>query len=81
MVGLRAAQVADVLVTLGPRAHVIAEAARRAGMKPESIVEFEDSRQTIQWLQENLTAQDTALIKGSHGLRMDRIIAAVEVAS
>ncbi len=81
MVGLRAAQVADVLVTLGPRAHLIAQAARRAGMKPSSVVEFEDSRQTIQWLQENLTGQDTALIKGSHGLRMDRIIAAVEVAS
>lgn len=81
MVGLRAAQVADILVTLGPRAHLIAEAARRAGMKASSVVEFEDSRETIQWLQQNLTEQDTALIKGSHGLRMDRIIAAVEVAS
>ena len=29
MVGLRAAQVADLLVTLGSRAHIIAEAARR----------------------------------------------------
>jgi UDP-N-acetylmuramoyl-tripeptide--D-alanyl-D-alanine ligase len=81
MVGLRAAQVADILVTLGPRAHLIAQAALRAGMKPGSVVEFEDSRDTIQWLQHNLTDQDTALIKGSHGLRMDRIIAAVEVAS
>jgi UDP-N-acetylmuramoyl-tripeptide--D-alanyl-D-alanine ligase len=81
MVGLRAAQVADVLVTLGPRAHVIAEAARRAGMKPSSIVEFEDNRATVEWLQKNLTNQDAALIKGSHGLRMDRIIAAVEVQS
>ncbi len=81
MVGLRAAQVADVLVTLGPRAHVIADAARRAGMKPASIVEFEESKDTIRWLQDNLTKQDAALIKGSHGLRMDRIIAAVEVHS
>ncbi len=81
MVGLRAAQVADVLVTLGPRAHVMAEAARRAGMKPGSIVEFEDSMDAIRWLQENLTAKDAALVKGSHGLRMDRIIAAVEVHS
>ncbi|HEX8991256.1 MAG TPA: UDP-N-acetylmuramoyl-tripeptide--D-alanyl-D-alanine ligase [Anaerolineales bacterium] len=81
MVGLRAAQVADMLVTLGPRAHLIAQAARRAGMKASSVVEFEDSRDAIQWLQQNLTEQDTALIKGSHGLRMDRIIAAVEVAS
>lgn len=81
MVGLRAAQVTDILVTLGPRAHMIAEAARRAGMKPASIVEFEDNRATIEWLQKNLTERDAALIKGSHGLRMDRIIAAVEVHS
>lgn len=81
MVGLRAAQVADVLVTLGPRAHVIAEAARRAGMKPGAIVEFEDSPALIHWLQENLADRDAALVKGSHGLRMDRIIAAVEVHS
>ena len=33
MVGLRAAQVANVLLTLGERATSIAEAARRAGMK------------------------------------------------
>ena len=81
MVGLRAAQVADLLVTLGPRAHVIAEAARRAGMKPTAVVEFEDSKETIRWLQDNLAETDAALIKGSHGLRMDRIISAVEVHS
>jgi len=81
MVGLRAAQVVDVLVTLGERAHMIANAARRAGMQPAAIVEFVDAADTIKWLQENLTGDDTALIKGSHGLRMDRIIAAVEVHS
>jgi UDP-N-acetylmuramoyl-tripeptide--D-alanyl-D-alanine ligase len=81
MVGLRAAQVVDVLVTLGPRAHLIAQAARRAGMKPSSVVEFEEGTATIKWLQENLSESDAALIKGSHGLRMDRIIAAVEVHS
>jgi UDP-N-acetylmuramoyl-tripeptide--D-alanyl-D-alanine ligase len=81
MVGLRAAQVTDILVTLGSRAHMIAAAARRAGMKPASIFEFEDNHATIEWLQQNLTDRDAALIKGSHGLRMDRIIAAVEVHS
>jgi UDP-N-acetylmuramoyl-tripeptide--D-alanyl-D-alanine ligase len=81
MVGLRAAQVIDLLVTVGRRAHMIAEAARRAGMKPASVVELEDSAEAVRWLQDNLTARDAALVKGSHGLRMDRIIAAIEVRS
>ncbi len=79
MVGLRAAQVADMLVTVGPRAHMIAEAARRAGMKPASVIEFEEIEAVIKWLQESLLASDAALLKGSHGLRMDRIITALEV--
>jgi UDP-N-acetylmuramoyl-tripeptide--D-alanyl-D-alanine ligase len=81
MVGLRAAQVAGVLITLGQRAHVIANAARRAGMKPAAVLEFDDSEPIVNWLKNNLTANDAALIKGSHGLRMDRITAALEVKS
>ncbi len=78
MVGLRAAQVADVLVTLGPRARMYAEAARRAGMKSGRIHEFDDGAGVIEWLQVNLSEADAALLKGSHGLRMDRIIGALE---
>lgn len=77
-VGMRAAQVADVLVTLGPRARIIAEAARQAGMKPSAVFEYEDIQAVIAWLKENLTAEDAVLVKGSHGLRMDRIVAALE---
>ena len=81
MVGLRAAQVADVLVTLGERAHMYAEAARKAGMKAPRIMEFAESEGVIGWLQENLSESDVALLKGSHGLRMDRIVAALEQTS
>jgi UDP-N-acetylmuramoyl-tripeptide--D-alanyl-D-alanine ligase len=42
MVGLRAAQVAHTLLTLGSKAHIIADAARRAGMKKSAIFEFEE---------------------------------------
>jgi UDP-N-acetylmuramoyl-tripeptide--D-alanyl-D-alanine ligase len=78
IVGLRAAQVADVLVTLGTRAHMYAEAARRAGMRAGRIHEFEESADVLEWLRANLSAADAALLKGSHGLRMDRIIGALE---
>jgi len=81
LVGVRVAQVADLLVTLGKRAHIIAEAACKSGMKKSLIAEFEEVEQVIDWLTKNSTAQDAVLIKGSHGLRMDRIIAALEVGS
>jgi UDP-N-acetylmuramoyl-tripeptide--D-alanyl-D-alanine ligase len=78
MVGLRAAQVANVLLTLGERAHMIADAARRAGMKKSSILEFTEFDPLLDWLKTNLTSKDAVLIKGSHGLRMDRITSMLE---
>jgi len=81
MVGLRAAQVADVLLTLGERAHIIADAARRAGKKKTAIIEFDEVDPLITWLKSNLTKEDVVLIKGSHGLRMDRIASLLEVRS
>lgn len=81
MVGLRVAQVADILITLGERAHMYAESARRAGMKSTQILEFDQNEQVLSWLHENLSGDDTVLLKGSHGLRMDYITAALEVHS
>lgn len=81
MVGMRVAQVAKTLLTVGPRAHMIAEAARRAGLKPSSILEFEELEPIVDWLNRNLTTTDAVLIKGSRGLRMDRITASLEVRS
>jgi UDP-N-acetylmuramoyl-tripeptide--D-alanyl-D-alanine ligase len=81
MVGLRAAQVAEVLVTLGERAHMIAEAARRTGMKKTAVIEFDELEPLMDWMKTNLTKKDVVLIKGSHGLRMDRITASLEVRS
>lgn len=81
MVGLRAAQVTQLLITLGEKAHIIADAARRVGMKKSSIMEFDDITPLMEWLKTNLAKNDVVLIKGSHGLRMDRITAALEVRS
>jgi len=81
MVGLRAGQVVDVLLTLGERAHIIAEAARRGNGKKKTIMEFDEFEPLLEWLKNNLTPKDVVLIKGSHGLRMDRITSALEVRS
>lgn len=81
MVGLRAAQVANVLLTLGERARIIAEAARRVTRKAGTIIEFDEIEPLVEWLKSNLTPKDVVLIKGSHGLRMDRITGSLEVRS
>ena len=81
MVGLRAGQVVDVLLTLGSRAHIIADAARRGNGKKKTIVEFDEYEPLLEWLNANLSKEDVVLIKGSHGLRMDRITSQLEVRS
>lgn len=80
MVGVRAAEVADTLVTMGTRGHIIASAARRAGLESKKIVEFENPDEVITHLRKFLTREDVVLVKGSHGIHMDRIVTALEVA-
>ena len=80
LVGVRAAQVADALVTVGMRAHIIANAARQAGLGSRRITEFENQEQAITHLRKSLAKDDVVLVKGSHGIRMDRIVTALEVA-
>jgi UDP-N-acetylmuramoyl-tripeptide--D-alanyl-D-alanine ligase len=78
MVGVRAAEVVDELVTVGDRGRMIAAAASRAGLPDNMITEFEDSQAATRYLQESLSPNDVVLVKGSHGIRMDKIVAALE---
>jgi len=78
MVGARAAQVADLLITVGERASIIATAALQAGFPGEALLEFPDVPQVIDYLKEHLQKGDVVLVKGSHGMRMDRIVTAME---
>jgi UDP-N-acetylmuramyl pentapeptide synthase len=50
-------------------------------MKKSSVVEFDEFDPLMSWLLANLSKEDTVLIKGSHGLRMDRITSMLEARS
>ena len=78
MVGIRAAEVADLLVTVGPRARMIAAAAHESGMQGTRITELEDTQQAIDFLNQNLAVDDVVLVKGSRGMQMERIVTALE---
>lgn len=81
LVGRRAADAADVLVAVGPRARVIANEARKVGMPPESVYWVQEASEAIHLLEEMITGGDIVLVKGSYGMRMDRIVSAVGRAS
>jgi UDP-N-acetylmuramoyl-tripeptide--D-alanyl-D-alanine ligase len=81
MVGVRAAEIVDRLVTVGVLGHLIAAAARRSGLKPDRIVELENADEAIEHLRTSLDEGDVVLVKGSHGIRMERIVAALEVSA
>jgi len=78
MVGLRVADVVSELITVGELGHLIAKAARKAGLRPDAISEFEDSQEAIDYLGPRLCEGDVVLIKGSRGMQMDRIVSALE---
>ncbi|MFN8453906.1 MAG: UDP-N-acetylmuramoyl-tripeptide--D-alanyl-D-alanine ligase [Anaerolineae bacterium] len=76
-VGCRAADVVDVLMVIGPRAHWIAEEAQACGLAATSILEMEHSAAAIDYLQNSLEPGDVALIKGSNAQRLDEIVTAL----
>jgi UDP-N-acetylmuramoyl-tripeptide--D-alanyl-D-alanine ligase len=78
MVGIRAAEVVDELVTVGELGKIIARAAWEAGLPAERITALENVDQVIQHLQPNLKPEDVVLVKGSNLMKMDRIVSALE---
>jgi len=78
LVGRRVADVADLLVAVGPRARVIAEEAQRVGMPSGAIYWFEDAPAAVSLLETIVKEGDMLLIKGSLGMRMDRIVTALD---
>jgi UDP-N-acetylmuramoyl-tripeptide--D-alanyl-D-alanine ligase len=74
LVGRRAREVAHLLVTVGPRARLIADEARGSGLRPEAVVELPDHAAALDYLRGQIRAGDVVLIKGSRGVRLDRIV-------
>jgi UDP-N-acetylmuramoyl-tripeptide--D-alanyl-D-alanine ligase len=78
MVGIRAAEVVDELITLGERGRIIAQAALEAGLPANKITILDQIGKVVQYLQPDLQPDDVVLIKGSNMMGMDRIVSALE---
>jgi UDP-N-acetylmuramoyl-tripeptide--D-alanyl-D-alanine ligase len=78
MVGARAAQVVDELVTIGEKAQWIGEEALRAGLPKARVRSVESREQVVEHLRDRIGEEDVVLIKGSRSLRLDLIVSELE---
>jgi UDP-N-acetylmuramoyl-tripeptide--D-alanyl-D-alanine ligase len=76
-VGMRALEVADVLITVGPLGRIIGGTARRWGMSPDQVHIFEENAEVIALLEEMVTGDDVVLVKGSRAMKMEEIVSAL----
>ena len=63
----------DYLVSVGERARDIDRGAKAAGMSADFIFHFDDSATAGLFVQERLHEGDVVLIKGSQGVRMEKV--------
>jgi UDP-N-acetylmuramoyl-tripeptide--D-alanyl-D-alanine ligase len=78
MVGRRARDVADVLVTVGRLGRIIGQEALEDGMAPEAVHLAETKEEVIDFLLNMVTTGDLILVKGSRGLSMEEIVMALQ---
>jgi UDP-N-acetylmuramoyl-tripeptide--D-alanyl-D-alanine ligase len=76
-VGMRALEVADMLITVGARGRIIGEAALRWGMPSEQVHIFEGNIEAIALLEATVAGDDVVLVKGSRAMKMEEIVSAL----
>jgi len=73
-VGEKAAEIADLIFTVGSRARFIADEAKQNGFSKDKILEFSKAEDAGLPLQQEMQKADIILIKGSRSMRMEKII-------
>jgi UDP-N-acetylmuramoyl-tripeptide--D-alanyl-D-alanine ligase len=79
LVGTRAADVVDRLITIGERARWIAEDAIAAGLAAAHVVSVVTASAAIEQLRLLLGPGDIVLVKGSRAARLDQIVGALSL--
>lgn len=77
IVGRRAADVVDILVTVGELGRAIGEEARDAGFAPDRLFMTATFEEAVDLLRRELGPGDLVLVKGSRAVGMDSIVLAI----
>lgn len=77
-VGRKAARVAKKIILVGPRSILTRNAILDTGFPEENVRWFANSEEAADYLQFDLRAGQTVLVKGSHGMKMEKIITTLE---
>ncbi len=73
-IGRMVPESADILFTVGTRGKIIAEAAEHAGLSNKKIFSFLNIHEAAMQIQQKVQRDDLILVKGSQGVRMERIV-------
>lgn len=73
-IGKIAQENADILFSVGQRAEAIREGAFKAGLAQDKIFNFNSSLEAGEFLQNFIQEEDLIFIKGSQGMRMERVV-------
>jgi len=76
-IGKIAKENADILIVVGPRAEKIKEGAIEAEMNEENIIQFLNSSEAGNFIKTFIEKNDIVLVKGSQGMRMERVVEAI----
>ncbi len=78
LVGGRAAEVVQILITLGERARWISDEAQQMGMPSTQIQHVTSHEQAVSLLRSIIQPGDYVLIKGSRGMAMESIVSQLQ---
>ncbi len=77
-VGERAAKCADALIAIGPRSKTIVDTAIQNGLPQQNTFWFENAEHALDTVKKYCSKEWVLLVKGSHGMRLDRITTALK---
>jgi UDP-N-acetylmuramoyl-tripeptide--D-alanyl-D-alanine ligase len=77
IVGRRAADVVDLLITVGELGKAIGEEAHHAGLATDHLFITQSFEEAVALIKQTIHANDMVLVKGSRALGMDQIVPAI----